>query len=72
MDKIQCFVRNCPSEPRPHFFMSAYHLHGYFGGKFPSNVSGIFSGTENRNGVELYHLQNTGKVFAFSGHEVWH
>ena len=27
----------------------------------------VFTGTENRNGIELYHLQNTGKVFAFSG-----
>ena len=25
----------------------------------------FFSGTENRNGIELYHLQNTGKFFAF-------
>ena len=53
-------------------FKSAYHLHGNFGGKFPSNGTGIFFGTENRNGIELYHLQNTGKVFAFSGHEAWH
>ena len=52
--------------------MSAYHLHENFGGKFPSNGTGIFLGTENRNGIELYHLQNTGKVFAFSGHEAWH
>ena len=39
------------------------------GGKFLSNGTGIFLGTENRNGIELYHLRNTGKVFAFSGHE---
>ena len=39
------------------------------GGKFLSNGTGIFFGTENRNGIELYHLRNTGKVFAFSGHE---
>ena len=26
---------------------------------------GIFFGTENRNGIELYHLQNTGKMFHF-------
>ena len=25
----------------------------------------VFFGTENRNGIELYHLQNTGKFFAF-------
>ena len=36
------------------------------------NGTGIFFGTENRKGIEFYHLQNTGKVFAFSGHEVWH
>ena len=53
-------------------FKSAYHLHGNFGGKFPSNGTGIFFGTENRNGIELYHLQNTGKVSVFSGHEAWH
>ena len=69
VDKIQWFVWNSPSEPRPHFFMSAYHLHGYLGGKIPSNGTGIFFGTKNRNGIELYHLQNTGKVFAFSGTE---
>ena len=34
VDKIQWFVRNCPSEPRPHLFKSANHLHGYFGGKW--------------------------------------
>ena len=53
---------------------SAYLLHGNFGGKFPSNGTGIFFGTENMNGIELYHLQNTGtgKVFAFSGHQAWH
>ena len=45
---------------------SAYHLHGGFGEKFPSNGTGIFFGTENKNGIELYHLQNTGKFFALS------
>ena len=43
---------------------------------FPSNGSGIFLGTEIRNRIEwiieLYHLQNTGKVLAFSRHEAWH
>ena len=29
------------------------------GGKFLSNGTGIFLGTENRNGIELYHLRNT-------------
>ena len=28
-----------------------------------------FFGTENKNGIELYHLQNTGKFFAFSRRE---
>ena len=52
--------------------MSAYHLYGNFGLKFPSNGTGILLGTENRNGIELYHLQNTGKFFAFSRLEAWH
>ena len=42
-----------------------------FGEKYPSNGTGIFFGTENRNGIKLYHLQNTGKVFAFSQDEAW-
>ena len=32
----------------------------------------LFFGTENRNRVELYHLQNTGKLFTFSRHDAWH
>ena len=28
-----------------------------FGEKLPSNATGIFFGTENRNRIELYHLQ---------------
>ena len=53
--------------------MSAYHLHGNFGGKFPSNSNDCyFFSTENRNEIELYHLPNAGKVFTFSGHEAWH
>ena len=52
--------------------LSAYHLYGNFGEKFSSNGTGIFFGTENRNGDELYHLQNTGKYFAFSRLEAWH
>ena len=36
------------------------------GGKFLSNGTGIFFGTENRNGIELYHLQNTGQFFLSS------
>ena len=31
--------------------MSAYHLYGNFGEKFPSNGTGIFFGTENRNTI---------------------
>ena len=48
---------------------SAYHLYGNFREKCPSNGTGIFLGTENRKRIELYHLQNTGRVFAFSRHE---
>jgi len=54
-------------EPR-----NAHHLHGNFGEKLVSNGTGIFFGTENRNGIELYLLQNTGKFFTFSRHEAWH
>ena len=52
--------------------ISAYHLYGNFGEKFPSNGTGIFFGTENRNGIELYHLQNTHKLFALSRLKAWH
>ena len=45
---------------------STYYLYGNFGEKFLSN------GTENRNGIELYYLQNTLKFFTFSRHEAWH
>ena len=40
--------------------------------KFPTNGTGIFIiiiiffRIENMNGIELYHLQNTGKFFRFS------
>ena len=47
----------------------AYLLYGNFSETFPSNGTGIFFVTENRNGIEQYHLQNTGKIFAFSRHE---
>ena len=40
---------------------SAYNLYGNVGEKFSSNCTGIFLGTENGNGIELYHLQNTSK-----------
>ena len=41
--------------------------------KVPLNGAGIFFfGTENWNGIELYHLQNTRKFFAFSRREAWH
>ena len=33
---------------------SAYHLYGNVGEKFSSNCTGIFLGTENGNGIELY------------------
>ena len=45
---------------------------GNFGEKFLSNGPGIFLGTKKRNGIELYHLQNTGKFFASSRHQAWH
>ena len=51
--------------------LSAYHLYGNFGEKIPLNGT-FFFGTENRNGIELYHLQNTGKFFTFSRHEACH
>ena len=38
--------------------LSAYHLYGNFVQNFPSNGTGIFFRTKNRNGIELYHLQN--------------
>ena len=43
----------------------AYLLYGNFSEKFPSNGTGIFFVTENRNGIELYHLQSTGTDFRF-------
>ena len=52
--------------------LSAYHFARKFRWKILSNGTGIFLGTENRNGIQLHHLQNTGKVSAFSGHEAWH
>ena len=48
--------------------LSVYHLYGNFGEKCPLNGIGIIFGTENRKGIELYHLQNTGKFFIFSRH----
>ena len=39
---------------------------GKCGERFPSNGTGNFFGTENTNGIEFYHLQYTGKFFAFS------
>ena len=36
---------------------------GKFRWKLPSNGTGIFFGTENRNGIELCHLQNTSFCF---------
>ena len=44
-----------------------------FGENFSSNGTGILFGKENRNGIELYHFQSTGKkFFAFSRREAWH
>ena len=49
----------------------AYHFYGNFGQDFPTNSSSIFFfRTENRNKVDLYHLQNIGKSFAFTRN--WH
>ena len=39
---------------------------------FRKMVLVFFLAPKNRNGIELYHLQNTGKFFAFSRHEAWH
>ena len=36
---------------------------------FPSNGTSNIFGTENRNGIELYRLQNTSKFYTFSRHE---
>ena len=47
---------------------SAYHLYGHFGEKFPQMVLVFFFGTENRNGIELYHLQNSDRFSTFSRH----
>ena len=47
-----------------------------FVGKFRFKISvkwyWYFLGTENGNEIELYHLQNTSKFFAFSRLEAWH
>ena len=52
--------------------LSAYHLYGNFGENFLSSGTGIFFGTENRNGIDLYPVQNTVKCFTFSQHEASH
>ena len=39
---------------------------------FSVKLNWYFFGTENRNGIELYHLQNVGKFFALSLHDAWH
>ena len=52
--------------------ISDYHLYGNFGEKFQSNGTAIFFGSENRNGIELCHLQNTHKLFALSRLEALH
>ena len=53
------------------FIMSAYHMEMLVK-NFCQMVLAFFGGTKKRNGIELYHLQNTGKFFAFSRHEAWH
>ena len=51
----------------------AYHLYGNFGEHFPTSGTGVtFFRTENRDGIEIYHLQNNGPFFAFSQEEAWH
>ena len=52
--------------------MSAYHLDETFGEKVPVKWYWYFFGTVNRDGIGLYHLQNTSKFFTFSRHETWH
>ena len=54
----------------PFMFQNVEHLPSVR--KFPSNGTGIFFGTKKRNRIELCHLQNTGKSFAFSWHQAWH
>ena len=39
--------------------LSAYHLKGNFGKKYLTNGTGHENVSEKRNGLELYHLQNT-------------
>ena len=53
--------------------LSAYHLYGNFGEKFPSNGTGIFCGhRKQERDHELHHLENTEKIFTSSRHEAWH
>ena len=51
-----------------------YHLSVNFEEKFPTNGTGInlVFHIEKRNGIDLYHLQNSGKFFNFSQKEAWH
>ena len=46
-------------------------MYGNLGENFPSIGTAIFFRTVIRNEIELYHLQNTGKFFAFSQEEGW-
>ena len=49
--------------------LSTYHLYGNFR---QMALVFFFFGTKKRNRIELCHLQNTGKSFAFSWHQAWH
>ena len=40
-------------------------LYENFSEKCPSNGTGIYFRTENRNGIKLYHLQDTSEFLAF-------
>ena len=53
--------------------MSAYYFYGNFGENFLTNSTGIFvSHRKQARGLAIYlHLQNTGKIFAFSPKEAW-
>ena len=53
------------------FIVSAYHIEISVK-DFCQMVLLFFFGAKKRNGIELYHLHNTGKFFAFSQHEAWH
>ena len=47
-------------------------MYGNFGENFSSNCTGIFLGTKNRNGIELYNLQNTDMKPGASNPNKWY